>query len=129
MDARELMIGDIVMYDPNVFAEDEYEPHHKCYAKKIESGEDIDLSIEGCYEPIPLTREMLELNGFKMRERFQYSEDEWIESFVNLECTFKVLFSDKDGFLWNGCDINYIHELQQALRLAGFKELADNFKI
>lgn len=126
MNANELMIGDIVMYCPN--GSRWYVRLSSITKNMCRTDENSLVRIENL-KPIPLTREMLELNGFKMRERFQYSEDEWIESFVNLECTFKVQFSDKDGFLWNGCDIKYIHDLQHALRIAGLKKLADNFKI
>ena len=42
---KELMLGDWVMYNPNVFIEDEYEPAKDSYPTKIESGEDIDLAI------------------------------------------------------------------------------------
>ena len=64
MKAEELMIGDWVMYNPNVFNEDEYEPTKECFPTKINNGEDIDLAIEGCYTPIPITHEILERNGF-----------------------------------------------------------------
>lgn len=64
---EELMIGDWVMYNPNVFNEDEYEPTKECFPiqiKSVKSGDDIDLVIEDCYSPIPLTPEILEKNGF-----------------------------------------------------------------
>ena len=35
---KELMLGDWVMYNPNVFIEDEYEPAKDSYPTKIESG-------------------------------------------------------------------------------------------
>ena len=76
------------------------------------------------YEPQPiiLTPEILEKNGWWFN-----TKDEWLHDEVNF-------IIEK----WNGrfqCyDINDIkldsvHELQQALRLCGFNELADNFKI
>ena len=59
---KELMIGDWVMYNPNVFIEDEYEPYQEWYPMKITSGEGIELAIEGCYAPIPLTTDILVKN-------------------------------------------------------------------
>ena len=60
------MIGDYVIFDPNVFNnnEDEYEPTKEPYPCRIESGEQIDKAVNGCYSPIPLTAEVLEKNGF-----------------------------------------------------------------
>lgn len=65
IDIRDLRVGNWVYYDPNVFIEDEYEPTKEIEISQIESGEDIDLIIEDCYAPIPLTKEILEKNGFK----------------------------------------------------------------
>ena len=76
----------------------------------------------GCIEPIPLTAEILEKNGW-----WYEIEDMWLHDEVSF-CIEK----------WNGkfqCyDINQIkldsvHQLQHALRLCGLDELADNFKV
>ena len=73
-------------------------------------------------QPIPLTPEILEKNGW-----WYYSNDMWQHEGVGF-------YIEK----WNGrfqCyDINDIkldsvHQLQQTLRLCGLNELADNFKI
>ena len=73
-------------------------------------------------EPIPLTAEILEKNGWWFNV-----EDMWLNEDVD--------FSIEK---WNGkfqCyDINQIkldsvHQLQHALRLCGLDELADNFKV
>ena len=73
-------------------------------------------------EPIPLTPEILEKNGW-----WYDSDDMWQHEEVGF-------YIEK----WNGrfqCyDINDIkldsvHQLQQTLRLCGLNELADNFKI
>ena len=58
---KEIMVGDWVMYNPNVFIEDEYEPTKEWFPTQINSGEDIDLAIEGCYTPIPLTTDILKI--------------------------------------------------------------------
>lgn len=59
----ELRIGNWVMYDPNVFIDDPYVTPKPHYPVKIEDGEAIDLAIEGCYTPIPITEEILKAAG------------------------------------------------------------------
>ena len=74
------------------------------------------------FEPVPLTPEILEKNGW-----WYDSDDMWQHEEVGF-------YIEK----WNGrfqCyDINDIkldsvHQLQQTLRLCGLNELADNFKV
>lgn len=75
-------------------------------------------------EPIPLTDEVLKANGFIVNTHQAYLID--------------GIFLDKglDGnaYWWQIghcpiCAINNVHNLQHALRLCGFTELADNFKL
>ena len=61
---KDLMIGDTVMYDPNVFIEDEYEPYHSHKVVTIDCVEDIESAFEGCYHDITLTDEILQASGF-----------------------------------------------------------------
>lgn len=74
-------------------------------------------------EPIPLTPEILEKNGWTYDE---------IDYAWNLD-KFPVLYKNEDGFLnyYDGIEVrfNYVHELQRALRLCGLTELADNIKV
>ena len=126
MDCKSLMIGDWVMYNPNVFIEDEYEPHKDCESVQIKSGEDIDLAIEGCFAPIPITKEMLLLNGFRKRSHYYelYVEDgDYYFEICNFDDSLSLMFAN------NGIILKYVHQLQHALRLAGLNELADNFKV
>ena len=113
------MIGDWVMYNPNVFIDDEYETTKEWFPTQISSGEDIDLAIEGCYDSIPLTTEFLEKNGF-------------VESHVNGCFSLYTLIYDgisfslkyvRSVFQWLGpLDFKYVHELQHALKLCGIKK-------
>lgn len=70
--------------------------------------------------PIPLTSEILELNG-------------WL--YDDLCCEFHnnnafVICGRLYPFsIFDGVQISYVHELQNALRLSGLTELADNFKV
>ena len=119
MKENELMIGDWVMYNPNVFIDDEYETTKEWFPTQISSGEDIELAIEGCYDSIPLTTEILEKNGF-------------VESNVNGCFSLYTLIYDgisfslkyvRSVFQWLGpLDFKYVHELQHALKLCGIKK-------
>lgn len=118
---KELMIGDLVMYNPNVFIEDEYEPYQEWYPMKITSGEGIELAIEDCYDSIPLTTEILEKNGFLLT-----ANDTWvlIDKYTNDEII--ILRKIANGFimLTEGMTIGLqnVHELQHVLKLLGIKK-------
>ena len=117
---KEIMIGDWVMYNPNVFIEDEYEPAKEWFPTQINSGEDIDLAIEGCYAPIPITMQILEKNGFRKE-----LDDDGVHFRYTL-ITDGISFSLKyvlSVFEWLGpLDFKYVHELQHVLRLCGIKK-------
>ena len=128
MKSEELMIGDWVMYNPNVFIEDEYEPTKECFPTKINSGEDIDLAIEGCYIPIPLTPEILEKNGFsgEMYAFCKINDEQWLEYYYHehrLRKWWRGIDERNNHAEVNEitfqCNCYYVHELQHALRLCG----------
>lgn len=129
MDINELMVGDWVMYNPNVFIEDEYEPTKSWYATTIANGADIDLAEEGCYEPIPLTDEFFEKNFIpnnKILSTYKIYESE------DMRIRIMDLTNSGDGY-WNvhidneyyetigSCDVKYVHQLQNQLRICGYK--------
>jgi hypothetical protein len=127
---NELMVGDWVMYNPNVFIEDEYEPTKECYPTKIENGEDIDLSVEDCYTPIPLTPEILKKNGFVelsinkttykciVDSKFDYASAITIDLFSKDDCD---VVNSENKRSYHG-KIEYVHELQQIIRMCGLKK-------
>ena len=95
-------------------------------------------------EPIPLTPEILEKNGWNLDPVLQCytSTPLWLygEGSINLLLQFptkqsagslKIIDNQKirslSDFTWK--DRLYIHELQHVLRLCGFNKLADNFKV
>ena len=82
----------------------------------------------GCIEPIPLTPEILEKNGFWVMENVNNGAEEYIAY-----ATAGLMFHynrDNDYYFPNTpISWKYVHELQHALRLCGLDELADNFKI
>lgn len=110
MKANELMIGDWVS--------DEYKLPMQIY--RVEG--EFAYADSGCslYEfnkdyppqPIPLTPEILEKNGWKAGERGEYRREPY------------KLFQTKKG--WDFCygfqgitDIRFVHELQNILRMLG----------
>lgn len=130
MEIKELMVGDWVLYDPNVFIEDEYEPYKEIYPTKIESGEEIDLAIEHCYSPIPLTPGILEKNGFIKKAFGYYYNDNEYSVYINItstcdRCKAVWIESKSNGFsviieaskYFSDNKPLYVHELQHALRL------------
>ena len=105
----------------------------------------------GCIEPIPLTPEILEKNGFSP-ETFLTAE--WEKEVYFKEFSSCVVEPDDSGkyifgtiTYWNKTDgdgspkdwgtmyesriynLQYVHELQRALRCCGLWDIADNFKI
>lgn len=89
-----------------------------------ENGEFIHI------HPIPLTPEILEANDF----RLGYN-DRYYAIFDDTECLFCIRIR-RGGSLWipvsvygKGIILKHVHQLQHALRLAGFTDLADNFKL
>ena len=147
MKPTDLQIGDWVVKDMNYSEEDplytklDYRPY------QIMSGEDIDLACEtNCigdadvYQPIPLTPEILERNGFThcltapcgyyhapicdmFDILFHASEDTYEDTWHTEVFTDH---NDNNFVLYNLC---YVHELQHALRLCGLNELADKLKL
>ena len=127
MKAKDLMIGDWV-----------YNPFTR-KKLRLTFGRDIDLTEGLCLEPIPLTAEILEKNGFEelMNEsevsaaRFGRKPEPtgvWQYGFGRFD---SVAYVPDQSFLrikfMEGCqadiaNIKYVHELQHALRLCGVEK-------
>lgn len=131
MKATELMIGDIVMFKHQ---------HYPTRIKVIDNTHCMpfeDMKISGWVkygglediEPIPLNPEILEKNGFEKYAMYHTLHDKrvhveyyWHESRLEIQ--------PYDGEPWiRIAPIRYVHTLQQAFRLCGLTDLADNFKI
>lgn len=127
MEEKDLMIGDWVMYNPNVFIEDEYETAKEWFPTQIISGEDIDLAIEGCYDSIPLTTEILEKNGLEKDNHGQLY-GEYFDEDINQD--LEITVDNKTGEVWWSYNwdeyriirLRYVHQLQHALRLCGIEK-------
>ena len=96
-------------------------------------------------EGIPLTKEMLDANGFRYEKDYgpfyrsilgSYSSEycvcvEWRETSEGRKISYIDCEKRKDG-RGNSATIRrefYVHTLQRALRLVGLSEIADNFKV
>ena len=85
----------------------------------------IDHDYPIVYEPIPLTLEILEKNGWK--------ETEYWHEYQDGKNTIQCCLPDMRGRI-NGVEIEnfkceYVHQYQHLLRLCGLNELANNFKV
>lgn len=123
MKAKDLMIGDWV-----------YNPFTR-KKLRLTFGRDIDLAEELCLEPIPLTAEILENNGF-INYDFEHiaGQHKWswwrdTGTLVSLWC--RELNDDpRDGWMVRiesydaSCcyRVESVHELQHALRLCGIEK-------
>ena len=136
MKVNELMIGDWVLFEP---IKNDSTP------KRVGGIDGSMVSINCLWEafhhirPIPLTEEIIKKNGFVN----DFYEDESVADYhvirhegysFNTEialitwCNGNVIIStDFDGKVSK--EIQFVHELQHALRLCGLNELADNLKL
>lgn len=142
MRATELMINDLVRTNKDEIIKVESistkRQHRKVGYHKPADITHIKYVRQGQLEPILLTEEILELNGFVNRNYdnagFQRLPDELANKHLTLyfeEGVFGVGFPDVsvDKELSVIRNIFYVHQLQQVLRLCGLNELADNFKV
>lgn len=92
------------------------------------SAEEADIEYD--LEPLPITTEMLEASRFQLTdlETWTKKDDDW-EVNLKLFCGGSLSITYKGNTIVKcGC-IHCVHQLQHALRLAGFDQLADNFTL
>ena len=127
MKTEELMVGDLVtlVYD---------------YGKESSNPLEIDARsivrvYEGMYkvEPIELTEEILEKNGFKKETRYDlgfsgqwYSPDRRIvceadEVYLNSDNKWYVHIDNESFESIGSCELTYVHELQHLFNLVKYK--------
>lgn len=133
MKANELMVGDWVKLDfyDNAYADKEDAVWKNGKVTAIHHGNWVDVNFGGpldeCdievddVQPIPLTPEILEKNGFRHGSYVggYYSPDCPFRVFVKTEgrCEFTTLFDDEIYF-----SCTFVHQLQHALRLCGVEK-------
>ena len=138
MKARELQIGDFLYYkgEFNAFPFKVESITKKKVGYHAEPNEHCMyyLRLSDC-EPIPLTPEILEKNGFKkfdfLHIKGQYQWAWWENILISVTLWCRELNNDtKDGMMLKieapnsslCLKVNYIHELQHALRLCGIEK-------
>lgn len=132
MKANELMIGDWIKLNNSP-------EYYKVYGIEIMSRGDACRLKNDEYNtdswcdricPIPLTEDILKANGFKCRKTNACPRYSLIDNIGHKLISF---LRDNTGYEiqvgGNRVRLNYVHELQHALRLCGLNELADNFKL
>lgn len=133
MKATELMIGDWVAWNNTPSR-----VHMITSAEQIRLSNSNELtellySHELDFEPIPLTAEILEKNGFKkLHNKGTGATEETYDYITNGLCVREFVEDWKDHYFVirdTQISFNHVHELQHALRLLEYNELADNFKI
>ena len=76
-------------------------------------------------QPIPLTPEILEKNGWKETEYwYEYEDGNTI-----IQYSLSNIWGIINGIEIEHFKCEYVHQLQHLLRLCGLDEIADNFKI
>ena len=121
MEAKELMIGDKVMVKVLSQIPDTYVLH-------TWTANDYSRDIQ--VKPIPLTAKILEENDFWEDEddiRYHNESEMWVHTDVDL--TIEKFEGRLQCYEIPDMQFNYVHQIQQALRLCRLNELADNFKV
>ncbi len=127
MKATELMIGDWVFCNEAPIRVENI--HGDCinFQYDIPFVQEEFLIEYSEIEPIPLTVEILEKNGFK--RAYRQGDLFFVNGKTAIEAGGK-LFHDNRFYLDDiMIPLFYVHELQHALRLHRWNEVADNFKI
>ena len=122
MKANELMLDDWVAFPHGRERVQElsYIQGHGYCASFASSAALFSVEVEKL-EPIPLTGEVLEKNGWYIPDLYLWYRHNSVPFLIsekggNLFCLYADSEHDKREFF---CTINYVHELQHALRLCG----------
>ena len=120
----ELMVGDFVLHDGKVIRVDAVHKRKIGYHKTKDK---LTWLFCGQFEPIPLTPEILEKNGFERDKNISlYNAYTGINSRVTLHDDFMSMNSrnmwdvhiDSEDFCTiANCELTYLHELQHLLKL------------
>lgn len=125
MQAIELMLGDWVFYPKTQEYCKVTTIHNKylyCFPKGSDEKHSYGLREESIC-PVPLTKEILEKNGF-VKYKTQYDKDFyefWSED--SDRCIYLYAYDEYFLVFANfNMVINYVHQLQHAMRLCGIKK-------
>lgn len=140
MKANDLMLGDYISVKPSGLPIKVAAVHHKKVAYHAVINK-LTWVRESLLEPIPLTPEILEKNGFeksyssiltadgyKKLPQYKYKNMAQVQDICRNLIT--ISYSDLEGSVYDiQCgigshiyDLKYVHQLQHALRLCGIKK-------
>jgi len=135
MKATELQIGDWVTgkkWKEKPFQITRINDNGKFYYGVTAKGTLVGPFLVEDLETIPLTSEILEKNGFELRDGFLFHRIDDKPHHYDFKLKNSGVYSSEGYTLECGIyllTISYVHELQHALRLCGLFELADNLKL
>ena len=120
MKASDLMIGDYVTATPSGMLIQVAAVHKRKVAYHACTNK-LSWVREGLLRPIPLTREILEKNGMKFRTNVGwFAEDD--EYFLEISTKGDNVYWTINDWEYSLLKLNYVHELQHALKLCGIKK-------
>ena len=125
MNARDLMIGDYIMFNKNTYIIEEISK--KGWVHLIDNdGSECHVELSSDYildaiTPIPLTAEILEKNGFWCERNVGYVMEEYEYEIIydSWDHKLRILKNRKQILNLEFFDEMCVHELQHALRLCG----------
>lgn len=129
MEAKEVMIGDWVKYGNRFAIIQSITPNECCILVSCGGSDEFVWETYDNIEPIPITSEILEKNGWEKRNDaciYYDSEHEYQIFFMLKEYNYTHLYNYIDASI--GCitiremPITYLHELQNLMRLCGIKK-------
>lgn len=124
----DLMVGDLVLHDGKVIRVDAVHKRKIGYHKTKDK---LTWLFSGQFEPIQLTHEILEKNGFEL-DKVGFDTTQCYESycgidnrvtlhndkeFMNSVNEWHVHIDSEDYCSIASCELTYVHELQHILRL------------
>lgn len=145
MRVEDLMIGDWIEFEGTKFKVGSLRSSGGVRVMAM----DAEYEDASTFSPIPLTVEILRLNGFNIERHFDYYKNLKSSAFVKhneeeLWCTIEDLDEKEIKFFFStgliqedygrpypnmNFQIRYVHEFQHFIHLFGFNKLSDNFKI
>ena len=132
MKANELQIGDYVNYRGQIIKVTSL--YDKGGSNEIGWSDKESVWVNGrCIEPIPLTPEILEKNGFVENRgvtswKFETDREDLIDIYgvkdYHLSINIEDTHGSGKGYRWmlSNLTIFYVHQLQHALRLCGIEK-------
>ena len=122
MKVKNLMIGDWIH---NNFTNDNFQVWPSFLSQATNYGKNLDRTLDdiSC-EPIPLTKEILELNGYKYHEPVRGMYGVTSASYYEMEGSPRIWCDGEPFAVWfeDDVDISYVHQLQLVLRLCGVEK-------